>query len=118
MDGDGGFRHPCFSYFDTGVSGGAAFNSIMWIGNQPAGTAVKFQFASATTTTGFPEPKGPDGTSLSTDTYNPTGSGAPIALNRTYHNNHRYFRYKIILETNIARTVGPRVDDVIINWSP
>lgn len=111
--------------FDTGVSGGAAFNSIMWKCDsststicQPAGTAVKFQFSSATTTTGFPTPIGPGGTSLSTDTYNPTGSGTPIALARAYHNNHRYFRYKIILESNYAHTASPRVDDVIINWSP
>jgi hypothetical protein len=106
------------SIFDTGVANGVAFNSIMWKGLQPAGTTVKFQFASASTTTGFPEPIGPGGTSLATDTYNPTGPDTPIALNRLYHNNHRYYRYKIILETNITRTSSPRVDDVFINWSP
>ena len=72
----------------------------------------------ATSQSGFPEPIGPGGTSLATDTYNPTGPGAPVALNRAYHNNHRYFRYKIILESNFARTFSPLVEDVIINWSP
>ncbi|MDP3052409.1 MAG: hypothetical protein Q8N22_00420 [bacterium] len=104
--------------FDTGVSGGVAFNSIMWLGNQPAGSAVGFQFASSNSTSSFPTPTGPGGTSLSTDTYNPTGSGIPIALSRAYHNNYRYFRYQIILVSNSALTAGPRVDDVIINWSP
>jgi len=106
------------SIFDTDVSGDVAFNSIMWQGNQPAGTSVKFQFASATTTAGFPAPIGPNGTSLSTDTYDTTGPGYPVALKRLYHNNHRYFRYKIILQSDVAQTVSPRVDDVIINWSP
>jgi len=106
------------SIFDTGVANGAAFNSIMWKGLQPAGTAVKFQFASSNSPSSFPEPVGPNGTSLATDTYNPTGPNASIALNRLYHNNHRYYRYKIILETNITRTLSPRADDVFVNWSP
>ncbi len=59
---------------------------------------------------------GPDGTSLTY--YVPTGSGIPIAINLKYHNNHRYFRYKIVLSPDSSSTLTPTVDDVIINWSP
>lgn len=106
------------SIIDTGVSGGAAFNSIMWQGSQPAGTAVKFQFASATSTSNFPTPIGPGGTSDPTDVYPTTGPNTPVALIRANHNNHRYFRYKIILQSDVSQTLSPKVDNVIVNWSP
>jgi len=35
------------SVFDTGVSGGVAINTVMWLGTQPAGTTVKFHIASS-----------------------------------------------------------------------
>lgn len=104
------------SIFDTGVAGGAAFNSIMWQGSQPAGTVVRFQFASSASSTGPWLYRGPDGSDATF--YMPTGSGLPIPLNRSYHNNHRYYRYKIILESDVSQTVSPRVDNVIVNWSP
>jgi len=104
------------SIIDTGVTDGAAFNNLMWEGNQPSGTNVKFQFASSNNTDNFPDPIGPDGT---TSTYYTTaGPDVPTALSRVYHNNHRYFRYKIILQTDASQIVSPRVDDVIVNWSP
>ena len=105
------------SVFDTGVAGGAAFNSILWQGNQPAGTNVSFQFASSNSTSTL-TPIGPGGTSLSSDVYNTTGPGVPVSLSRAYNNNSRYFRYKIFLQSNIAHTLSPRVDNVIVNWSP
>ena len=105
----------------TGVFTGWAWNdAVGWISFNcsNSGTCVSSDYYVATSQSGFPDPIGPGGTSLSTDTYNPTGPGAPVALNRAYHNNHRYFRYKIILESNYAQTASPRVEDVIINWSP
>jgi hypothetical protein len=105
------------SIFDTGVSTGAAVNTIMWQGNQPTGTSVKFQIASdATSTPASWNYKGPDGSN--TTYYAPTDSGVPAQINSAYHNNHRYFRYKIFLVSDSGRTQSPRVDDVIINWSP
>jgi hypothetical protein len=104
------------SVFDTFVSNGAAINSLMWQGNKPSGTEVRFQIASAATSTGPWGYKGWDGSESSY--YTPTDANVPIQINPTFHNNHRYFRYKIFLYTDQARTQSPRVDDVIINWSP
>lgn len=114
------------SIFDTGVSSGVALNTIMWQGNQPTGTSVKFQIASSNCSNGADNPptcnsgswtyRGPDGSN--TTYYAPTGPGVPIQINLKYHNNHRYFRYKIFLTSDAGRTQSPRVDDVIINYSP
>jgi hypothetical protein len=30
----------------------------------------------------------------------------------------RYFRYRVILLTNVGQTATPRVQGVIVNWSP
>jgi len=104
------------SVFDTQVTGGTAINTITWQGSQPSGTSVKFQIASSNNSSGPWNYIGPDGSSSSY--YVPAGPGSPIQINLQYHNNQRYFRYKIFLYSNAAQTVSPRVDDVIINWSP
>lgn len=104
------------SIFDTGVSTGVALNTIMWQGNQPSGASVKFQIASSNSSTGPWSYFGPDGSN--TDYYQPTGDNVPAQINLTYHNNQRYFRYKIFLTSNASQTETPRVDDIIINWSP
>ena len=102
------------SIFDTGVSNGAGLNSIMWQGVLNSGE-VKFQIASAATSSGPWNYKGWDGSSGSY--YTPTDANVPIQINPAYHNNYRYFRYKIFLYSDQARTQSPRVDDVIINYS-
>lgn len=104
------------SIFDTQVAGGAQLNSIIWYGNLPADTKVKFQFAGSNNPAGPWDYKGPDGSSDSH--YEPIGQAIPLKLDYTLHNNHRYFRYRITLVSNQAQTEGPRVDDVVINWSP
>ena len=104
------------SVFDTGVSTGVAINTIMWQGNLPTDTGVKFQISSSASSTGPWSYFGPDGSN--TTYYQPTGDNVPSQINLAYHNNHRYFRYKIFLTSNAAQTLSPRVDDVIINWSP
>lgn len=104
------------SIFDTGVSTGVALNTIMWQGNQPSGASVKFQISSSVSSIGPWSYFGPDGSN--TTHYIPTGPDIPVQINLAYHNNKRYFRYKIFLYSNAAQTLSPRVDDVIINWSP
>lgn len=124
------------SIFDTQVTGGSAINTIMWLGTQPSGTQVFFQIASAncsngatnpptcTAGVGWGDPKtsgdgafvGPDGTSSSF--YNPGVPDKQVQVNLAHHNNKRYWRYKVIIETNPEQTISPTVMDVMINWSP
>ena len=103
------------SIFDTQVTNGVAVNTIMWQGNQPSGTSVKFQIASSNSTSTWSY-LGPDGSD--TTYYTPTDANMPVQINLAQHNNKRYFRYKIFLESDPDQTQSPRVDDVIINWSP
>ncbi len=110
--------------FDTS-STGAQLNSVMWHGtlNGLAAGSVAFQFASSTTSTGpwgnsaF---TGPFGTSATSDVY--YGSGNPDTpipiINYPGYSGARYFRYRLILQTNSARSVSPQVTGVSIDWSP
>jgi len=106
------------STFDTGVSAGAQLNSVLWQGNLPsANTYVKFQFATSNSSSGpWTNFVGNDGTSNSY--YTPGAANTSLPLNYTFHNNFRYFRYRVILYSNQAQTLSPRVDEVIVNWSP
>jgi len=104
------------STFDTGVSAGAQLNSVMWHGSQPIGTSVWFQFAVSTSSGGpWNNFMGTDGTP---NTYYTTGPDASLKLNYSLFNNYRYFRYRVGLVSNFASTVSPRVDEIIVNWSP
>jgi hypothetical protein len=100
---------------DTGVTGGAQLDSVTWDGNLPAGTGVGFQFAVSTSTSGPWNFIGSDGTSGST--YSGV-AGVPLALGNYSSLIGRYFRYQVILTSNPTETVTPRVDDIIVNWSP
>ncbi len=102
--------------FDTQVLKGAAPNAILWRGTKPTGTTVKFQIASSNSSSGPWNFIGPEGTSGTY--YEPTGPDTPIQINLAYHNNQRYIRYKVILVSDVSQTASPKVDDVIINWSP
>ena len=105
------------SIFDAGSVDGAMLNSIMWRGAQPNGTVVKFKIASSDNLVGPWDASsywGPDGTIISF--YQPIGPDISQAIKG--HTNKRYFRYKIFLETDNWQTYSPRVDDVIINYSP
>jgi hypothetical protein len=102
--------------FDTGVGGGAQINSVFWKGSQPAGTLVGFQFATSNASSGPWSFLGPDGT-VNTYYY-PTAVNASMPVDYTIHDNQRYFRYRASLFTDAAQRVSPRVDDVIVNWSP
>ncbi|RJQ29860.1 hypothetical protein C4571_00350 [Candidatus Parcubacteria bacterium] len=101
--------------FDTGSPNGAQLNSFFWLGSKPAGTSVRFQFATSNTTSGPWNFIGPDGTG-NTD-YN-ADPGVPVRLNYVLHVGYRYFRYRILIASNAAQTASPRVDDIVVNWSP
>ena len=101
--------------YDTGVPGGAQLNSVLWHGNQPAQTLVGFQFAASNAPAGPWDFIGPDGTP---NTYYQVSEGATQRLDYNLFYNQRYFRYRAILTSDPSRTASPRIDDVIINWSP
>ncbi len=103
------------SIYDTQVAGGVQLNSVIWQGYQPAGTMVRFQFASSNSSSGPWSYAGTDGTS---NTYYQTDLNTSLKIDYSQYNNNRYFRYKIFLISNASSSVSPRVDDVILNWSP
>jgi hypothetical protein len=103
------------SIYDTGVLGGAQINSVLWHGNLPAGTSVGFQFAASNSAGGPWNYTGSDGTG---NTYYVAGPDTSIKVDYSLYSNRRYFRYRVTLISNQAQTDSPRVDDVIVNWSP
>ncbi|MBN2197713.1 hypothetical protein JW698_00735 [Candidatus Wolfebacteria bacterium] len=104
------------SVFDTQRIGGTAINTIMWQGEQPTDTSVKFQIASSNSSDGPWLYLGPDGSD--TTYYTSTGPNDSVQINLQYHNNHRYFRYKVFLVSDNGQNKTPRIDDIIINYSP
>lgn len=101
--------------YDTGSTTGAQLNTIVWQGSLPAGTEVRFQLAVSNSTSSAWTYAGPDGTSA---TYYTPAAGVTQKLDYTVHNGYRYFRYRVTLVSNQAQTLGPRVDDVVVGWSP
>lgn len=101
------------STYDAGAP--SAFYTLTYQGYKPAGANVKFQFASSNSSSGPWSFVGPNG--QSNTYYTPIGPDYPVEISTTYHNNHRYFRYKIILETDSWKSVGPRIDEVVVGWS-
>jgi len=101
--------------YDSGSANGVQLNSVLWHGTQPAGTAVRFQFAASNSSGGPWNFMGTDGTA---NTYFNTGPDASIKLDYNLFNNTRYFRYRIILSSDMSQHLTPRVDEVLINWSP
>jgi hypothetical protein len=102
--------------YDTGVSGGAQINSIIWRGWNGSGassTEVKFQMAFSNSPSG-PWTFGWDGTFSKSPAVSPNTS---LPVDYTLGANQRYFRYRIYLYSDVARDTSPRVDDVIVNWS-
>jgi len=106
------------SIYDTGVSGGAQINSIMWKGNLPTDTSVKFKIASSNSSNGPWNFVGPNGSTSEDDFYGPISPNSVYQVNYILHSNHRYFRYRIILTSDSTQQNSPKIDDVIINWSP
>lgn len=143
------------SIFDTCPSGAppdaqcgsSAINTIMWRGNLPFNTLVRFQIASSNCENGSTNAGcilgswdidgglcalGDScflGDSDNTVTYYPglasAEPGIPIKINSIHHNK-RYLRYRVDLlicdgastPPCIPTPQTPRIDDIIINWSP
>ena len=103
--------------FDTGVAAGVQLNSVMWQGNLPVSTAVAFQFAVSNSSGGPWNFAGPDGTASTTWAGGNPGVAVPLT-NYPLYANYRYFRYRVQLTSNVGQTTSPRVDDVIVSWSP
>lgn len=117
------FATPASGYlesttFDTERTGGVQINSILWQGIQPAGTVVRFRIAASNDPNGpwtDNDFKGSDGTN---QTYYEGGVGISIPVHYLFHNNNRYFRYRVYVFSDITQSYSPRVDSVIVNWSP
>jgi hypothetical protein len=115
------------SIFDTQDANGATLTSIIWQGSSPAGTCTNFQIAAATSTGGPWNYIGPTGDNSSYYGAACTsgisgGSGCapldtPVCVNSSQFNNYRYYRYKAQLRSDLAQTLTPRIDDVILNFS-
>lgn len=103
------------SIFDTQVSQGAALNTILWQGALNGGS-VGFQLASSNNSNGPWNFVGSDGAN---NTYYQPLPGVQTKIKLTGQNNHnnkRYVRYKVFLDA--PASPGPKIDDVIINYSP
>jgi hypothetical protein len=104
--------------FDTGSTAGAQLNSVIWQGmlnGLPIGS-VGFQFAASNNSSGPWNFTGPDGTASTTYAGNP---GAPIPItNYSAYSGFRYFRYRLIMESNSSQNITPQVTGVSVNWSP
>lgn len=106
------------SIYDTGVTGGAQINSIMWKGDLPTNTSVRFKIASSNSQSGPWNFVGPNGSTADNDFYGPVLPNSPYQVNYILHANHRYFRYRVILISDQAQQASPKIDDIIVNWSP
>ena len=113
--------------FDTGSVNGAQLNSVLWHGFMPTGAGVGFQFAVSNASNGPWNFTGPDGVWNSASSYwiaNTPSLSIPLinssipTVGYNLYNNFRYFRYRVTLFSDPAQTVSPRVDDVVVNWSP
>ncbi|MBW6441227.1 hypothetical protein K0B03_04365 [Patescibacteria group bacterium] len=105
------------STVDTGITQGAAFNSMMWNGSLNGGK-VRLQLATSDSDLGPWIFKGPD---CASGVYYEDNNNTPTKITCAEHNNKRYFRYKIMLCSSANCTSpssnNPNVSDVIVNWS-
>lgn len=115
------------TFTTTGATQGPAYNSIMWKGTQNGSSGkVQFQLATSDSSSGPWTFYGSDGTTCNTTNYystNATQSDTPVELScsPTYHNNQRYFRYRVRLcssDCTASGSASPIVNDVIVNWAP
>lgn len=115
--------------FDTFNGGGAgqgpAYNSILWKGNQNSSLGkVQFQLATSDSSSGPWTFYGSYlGTCNTANYYDTTGPDAPVELScsPTYHNNQRYFKYKVRICSSDCIASGsysPIVSNVVVNWAP
>lgn len=101
---------------DTQIQGGTTPNAILWRGTEPAGTRVKFQFASSNATSGPWNYLGWNGFFCSPIGSYSGASGKAIEIKAACHVNERYLRYKVILETDDT-TITPVVEEIVLNYA-
>ncbi len=105
------------SIFDIGTDIGV-FNTIGWQGAQPSGSAVQFQIATATSSANL---RGNMATIFASSVWMATSPSpaSPTKLSASLAGvpveNMRYIRYKAKLTGN---SNSPRIDDIMIGWSP
>lgn len=108
------------STFDTGVVGGAAYNSLTWKGTLNGGK-VWMQLATADDISGPWNFYGPSCIGGEFDNYQLDSPDTPLEIMcANAHNNKRFFRYKIILCSDDCQNSGsnnPEVTGVVVNWS-
>lgn len=108
----------------------ATLQSIVWQGSCGlAGTNLGFQVAASNSTSGPWNYLGPSGTDA--DWYGApcsqslTGGvsascpapGTPVCVNPTVFTNFRYFRYRVMLQSNLLQDSTPKIDNIILNFS-
>ena len=120
--------------FDSTVTGGAGYNSVLWkgaLGGTGANEGkVRFQFAASNNSAGPWNYYGAACVGGTGDWFDPLapntpmelkGTGASAATCQTAWNNMRYFRYKIEICSNDCVTAGantPTVNGVVVSWAP
>jgi type II secretory pathway pseudopilin PulG len=98
------------STYDTGDDQ-LVYNWISWSGTQPLDTTIRFQIATSNNPAGPWNFVGPDG---SNSTYYDNASHNFI--NYSHHQNQRYLRYKVFLDTSSDLQV-PVLEEVNISYS-
>jgi len=112
--------------FDTEISQGVAYNSIIWQGEMPSDSKVEIELATSNCPNGATNP--PD---CDSGTWNFKGENQGCWVNlgpnqaiviknpcRKDFNNKRYYRYKVILYPSSDGKYSPTVEKVIVNYSP
>jgi hypothetical protein len=90
---------------------------LLWRGIQNGGK-VYFQFATRDDpSTNIADWVFVGGSSCGSATFFEASENTAVLLNCLAAQNKRYIRYKIKLESNAARTLSPKVDDVILTWN-
>ncbi len=111
------------SVYDTGVSGGVGYNSIMWKGSTGTGK-VKFKIATSDSASGPWTYVGSDGTSCGSSYWYEVDEDSPeeFTICTATLNNKQYYRYLVRICSNAdcatSGATSPVVDDVIVNWAP
>lgn len=90
-------------------------NGITWTGTKPSGTDARFQIAISNGAFGPWTYVGPDGTASSYYAPEPGESSPLMPWN---HPAGSYLRYRMFLVSNVAQSASPRVDSLVIRWSP
>jgi len=115
------------SIIDTGIVGGAGFNSLLWQGSKNNGS-VKIMIASSNSSNGpwtyygcITVPSSClDSNNWTTSSSSVASLDPNVSLPLPFSGdmspqNERYIRYKVFLSTS---GTSPQINDIIINWSP